>query len=109
MLTLTWCHSTPAETPTGAISNIPIYNLISALFSGNISAVCVEDDLHSVALGLDCWWLEVPGMQWINIGVTAALMHQDCPVPINDFEKVARAGGDIVSTGRNRKVGELQP
>ena len=36
-------------------------------------------------------------------------MHQDCPVPIGDFEKVARAGGDIVSTGRNRKVGELQP
>ena len=67
----------------------------------------MEEDLHSVAPGRYDWRQEVHviGRRWIQ--VAAAVVHQDCPVPICDFDKVASA--DIKSTTRpNRKGGELQ-
>ena len=61
-------------------------------------------------LGHYDWWQEVPGIKWISRGVAAAVVHQGCPVPICDLDKVACAGGDINSTANpNSKVGELQP
>ena len=49
LLTLTWCHRTPAETPTILCT----------------TAIRVEEDLHSVAPGRDDWRQEVQGMRWI--------------------------------------------
>ena len=70
---LTWCDCTPAETPP----------------SPSIIAICVEDDLHCVALACDdCWQLEVPRRRWVFLREPAALVHQGCPVPINNFDKV---------------------
>ena len=40
--------------------------------------------------------------------MAAALVHQGCPVPIDDFNKIAWTGVDIITSG-NIKVGELQP
>ena len=91
MSLLTWCHRTPAETPTSLCT----------------TAIRVEEDLHSVAPGRYDWRQEVQGMRWISIRVAAAVVHQGCPVPIRDIDVVALAGGDITSP--NSKVGELQP
>ena len=67
----------------------------------------MEDDIHSVAPCCYYGWQEVEGRGWIQRGDAAALVHQGCPVPICDFDKVASA--DIESTTRpNRKGGELQ-
>ena len=88
----TWCHSTPAETPPRI----------------STTAICVEEDLHFVAPSCYYGWQEVGERGWILSGEAAALVHQGCPVPICDFDKVACAG--IESTTRpNRKGGELQP
>ena len=95
LLTLTWCHCTPAETPTSLQPGCPII------------AIRVEEDLHSVASGCYDWRQEVTVIRWISIRVAAAVVHQGCPVPIRDLDKVAWAGGDITSI--NSKVGELQP
>ena len=49
-------------------------------------------------------------MRRIHSGPAAALVHQSCPVPIGDFDKVA---GTCVhwclATSPNIKAGELQP
>ena len=89
MLTLTWCHRTPAETPTKHC----------------ITAICVEEDLHSVAPGSYDWRQEVGVRRWISTGVAAAVVHQGCPVPIGDLDIVEPTGGSIFHI----KVGELQP
>ena len=57
----------------------------------------MEEDLQSVAPGRYDW----------RQGEAAAVVHQGCPVPIRDLDKVTWAGGDITSP--NSKVGELQP
>ena len=82
MSLLTWCHRTPAETPTRVC----------------IPAIRVEEDLHSVAPGRYDWRQEV----------AAAVVHQGCSVPICDLHKVAWAGGDI-TTRLDSKAGEIQP
>ena len=66
----------------------------------------MEEDLHYVGPGCNDWRQEVIGMTWIKIGVAATVVHQGCPVPIRDLDKVAWASGDITSP--NFKVGELQ-
>ena len=71
-------------------------------------AIGVEEDLNSVAPGRYDWRQEVIGIRWISIRVAAAVVHQGCPVPIRDLDKIAWAGGDITANP-NSKVGELQP
>ena len=63
----------------------------------------MEEDLHSVAPGCYDWRQEIPGRRWIR--VAAAVVHQGCPVPIRDLDKVVLTGGFPL----NSKVGELQP
>ena len=46
-------------------------------------------------------------MRWVDIGVAAALVHQDYPISICDLDIVGWAGGRI-TTSVNRKVSELQ-
>ena len=90
----TWCHRDPAKTP-------PSLCMIG---------IRVEEYFHCVGFRCDGWWLEVPGRRWIR--VAAAVVHQGCPVPICDLDKVGWAGGDIAGgaiTSLNSKVGELQP
>ena len=65
----------------------------------------MEKDLHSVGPGCYGFRLEVIGPE-AEIEA-AGLVHQGCPVPIRDLDKVVWAGGDITSI--NSKVGELQP
>ena len=84
---LTWYHCTPAETPASCC----------------ITAIRVEEDFHSVAPGRYHWRQEVQGRRWIR--VAAAVVHQGCPVPIRDLDKVVLTGGSPV----NSKAGELQP
>ena len=91
-MTLAWCDRTPAETPTRHC----------------ITTICVEEDLHSVAAGRYDWRQEVMGIRWISVRVAAAVVHQGCPVPICDLDKVACAGVDNPAS-INSKVGELQP
>ena len=69
---LTWCHCAPAETPT----------------SRCIHGIRVEEDLHSVAPGRYDWRHEVIGVIGTT-GVATAVVHQGCPVPICDSDKVA--------------------
>ena len=67
----------------------------------------MEEDLHSVAPGRYDWRQEVIGIipiRWISIRVAAAVVHQGCPVPICDLDKVDTGGEPV-----NSKVGELQP
>ena len=95
MSLLTWCHRTPAETPTRRCYTV----------------IRVEEDLHSVAPGRYDWRQEVVVFRWSSIRVAAALVHQGCPVPIRDLDVVACAGGDgdVFTTRQNSKAGELQP
>ena len=66
-LTLTWCHRTPADTPTR-----PCKPSISA-----------EQQLDDV--GCACY---VGGK-----GVATALLHQGCPVAVRDCQVVVATGG----------------
>ena len=84
----TWCHRTPAETPTKMCT----------------ITICVEEDLHSVAPARYDWRQKVRGRRWISSRVAAAVVHQGCPVPICDLDKVDTGGEPV-----NSKVGELQP
>ena len=88
---LTWYHCTPAETPASCC----------------ITAIRVEEDFHSVAPGRYHWRQEVQGRRWIR--VAAAVVHQGCPVPIGDLDKVTWAGDIDRPTSMNSKVCELQP
>ena len=89
---LTWCHRTPAETPTSPCK----------------TAIRVEDDLHSVAPGRYDWRQEVIERRWISIRVAAAVVHQGRPVPIGDSDKVGGAGGDT-AINIDGKGGEFKP
>ena len=83
MKTLTFFHGPPTKTPS---IRCPAF-------------ISVEIDLNFVSFGCYDLW----------VGVAAAVVHQSCPVPIGDLDKVAWAGGDITMAIRNSKVGELQP
>ena len=89
---LTWGDCAPAETP-------------ASLQSLSIS---VEEDLHAVCLRCYDWRIEVLRSRRIIMGVTAASIHQDGPVPINDLEVMTWAQGDV-ATSLNSKVSELKP
>ena len=81
MLTLTWCHCTPADPPTRVSTNIG-------------SAISAEVELDNVACARYVGWQ----------GGAAALLHQGCPVPICDCQVVvARTSGRRV----NVKCSEL--
>ena len=73
MLTLTWCHCSPAETKARLC----------------ITAISAEHDLDHVAYACDGSWE----------GGAAALLHQGCPVTVRDCQVVvARTRGvDIKS------------
>ena len=68
----------------------------------------MEVDLHCVGEAGYDRRLEVQGIRWISIRVATAVVHQGRPVPIGDFDKVARAGVDT-TTNPNSKVCELKP
>ena len=78
LLTLTWGHCTPADTPTRPC----------------ITAISTEHQLDDVACA--CY----VGRK----GGAAALLHQDCPVPVRDCQVVVVTGG----IGLNVKCSELQ-
>ena len=44
-------------------------------------------------------------MRWVYIRVAATFVHQDCTVPISDFDKVKLTGG----VPPHSKGGELKP
>ena len=78
LLTLTWCHCAPADTPT-RVSTIPV--------------ISTEHQLDNVACAYYVGWK----------GGAAALLHQGCPVPVRDCQVVIVTGG----TGLNVKCNEL--
>ena len=78
LLTLTWCHCAPADTPTRSC----------------ITAISDEHELDNVACA------RYVGRQ----GGAAALLHQGCPVPVRDCQVVVVTGG----IGFNVKCSELQ-
>ena len=77
LLTLTWCHRTPADTPTRICT----------------TGRSAEHQLDDVACA--CY----VGRQ----GGAAALLHQGCPVPVRDCQVVVGTGG----MGLNVKCSEL--
>ena len=86
----TWCHCRPLETPARPCS----------------TAIRVEEDVHGVGQGRYDWRQEVTGRSIrASWSVATAPVHQGCPVPIRDLDKVPRTGDDLY----NSKVGELQP
>ena len=87
--TKTWCHRSPAETPA----------------SGCVIGIRAEEYFHSVASSN---YQQVVRMRWVRWKGSTGPVHQGYAVSIPDFDKVARAGGDV-ATVMNVKVGELQP
>ena len=77
LLTLTWCHRHPADTPTRPC----------------LTAISTEHQLDNVACAY------YVGRQ----GGAAALLHQGCPVPVRDCQVVVGTGG----MGFNVKCSEL--
>ena len=67
LLTLTWCHRTPAETPT----------------SPCIMVIRNEQELDNVASA--CYVSRQGG--------AAAFLHQGCPVAVRDCQVVVETGG----------------
>ena len=78
-LTLTWCHRTPADTPTRPC----------------IIVISTEHQLDDVACACYVGWK----------GVAAALLHQGCPVTVQNCQVVVATGETI---GLNVKCIELQ-
>ena len=70
LLTLTWCRSTPADTPT----------------SPCISGISTEHQLDSVASA--CYGSRQ--------GRAAAFLHQGCPVTVHDCQVVPATGGIVL-------------
>ena len=89
----TWCHRRPVETPS----------------SGCWWTVRVEEDVHGVAVWGEDGRQEVIWMRRFQIRVATAPVHQGCPIPFYDFDKVAWTGGRITVTRINCKASELQP
>ena len=80
LLTLTWCHRTPADTPTRLC----------------ITIISLEHQLDDVACA--CY----AGRH----GCAAALLHQGCPVAVADCQVVLGTGGTPCQL--NVKCSELQ-
>ena len=72
MIALTFFHGPPTKTPS---IRCPAF-------------ISVEIDLNFVCFGCYDLWL----------GVAAAVVHQSCPVPIGDSDKVARACRNVTWT-----------
>ena len=83
MLTLTWRHCSPAETPV----------------SPCITVIGAEYELDGVGYACDGVWQ----------GGAAGLLHQGCPVAVRDCQVVVAAGGTRGKTGSalNVKSSEL--
>ena len=96
-LTLTWCHRTPADTPTRVSS---------------INAISTEHQLDNVAcagyMGRKRGADTLASDQNVDVirGGAAALLHQGCPVPVRDCQVVEATGGTTVM-GFNVKCSEL--
>ena len=88
----TWRHRCPVETPA----------------SSTTTTIRVVVDVHGIGLCCDHWRHEVTGRIRRDCGVATAFVHQDCPVPICDFDMAAWAFVNI-SADSNSKLGELQP
>ena len=79
--TLTWCHSTPADTPTRLCINI----------------TCNEHQVDDVASA--CYGS--------RRGVAAAFLHQGCPVAVRDCQVVVVTGASLIFPTKNVKRSEL--
>ena len=75
MLTLTWCHCSPAETK----ARLCTY------------AISAEHDLDHVASACDGGWQG--GADTLSSFGAAALLHQGCPVTVRDCQVVAATVG----------------
>ena len=87
MLTLTWCHCTPADLPTRVSTNIG-------------SAISAEVELDDVALAGDVGRQGGADTLASNLNVAirggaTALLHQGCPVTVRDCQVVG-ATNDIL-------------
>ena len=83
LLALTWCHRSPADTPTRHC---------------NTSAISTEHQLDNVACA--CYVGRQEGAHTLasdhNVAIrggAAALLHQSCPVAVRDCQVVVAAGG----------------
>ena len=79
LLTFTWCHCTPADTPARI---------------STITAISNEHQLDNVAFACYVGWQ----------GGAAALLHQGCPVPVCDCQVVVV----VVAAVCDLKCSELQ-
>ena len=84
LLTLTWCHRTPADTPTRPCIKVTSneYELDNIACAGYIGRQGGADSLvsdHNVALR-----------------GSAALLHQGCPVAVRDCQVVVTTGEMII-------------
>ena len=93
LLTLTWCHRTPAETPTrhcitGTSDEHQLDDVACACYVSRQGGSDTLASDHNVAIR----------------GRAAALLHQGCPVAVRDCQVVVATGG----MGLNVKCSELQ-
>ena len=58
---LTWCHGSPAKTPTRIRPKV----------------ICSKVDTRDVRVGRYDWWKKVVGLRGIDRGVAATVVHQD--------------------------------
>ena len=79
LLTLTWCHRTPVDTPTRV---------------STIIVTSTEQKVDNIACA----------SYGSRQGVAAAFLHQGCPVAVRDCQVVEATGG----IGLNVKCSELQ-
>ena len=68
----------------------------------------MENNFHPVTNGGYRWRQEVKGRRWRRGGEAAFVVHQRCPIPIGDRDKVTRTGGEIFANPDGKAV-ELQP
>ena len=77
IITLTWCHCSPAKTP--ARQCILVMGLKEDV--DNICSTCdygTQDGPNSVAPNCDCG----------TLGATAASVNQSCPITVRDFQVI---------------------
>ena len=84
----TCCHCTPAEAPS----------------TGGAFTVGMENNFHPVTNGGYRWRQEVKGRRWRRGGETASVVHQRCPIPIGDRDKVTGTGGEIFANPDGKAV-----
>ena len=84
----TCCHCTPAEAPS----------------TGGAFTVGMENNFHPVTNGGYRWRQEVKGRRWRRGGETASVVHQRCPIPISDRDKVTGTGGEIFANPDGKAV-----